>query len=232
MRVNILTWAILSVVGLQSYAIGQSAEWQSVPNIKQVGFSNQKDDDAPDVEALQETIEKMQLRLRELENDVEKRLEPAKKADTSDQTDAFEKRMAELEKSFEKSTESLSKVEDTLPQLVFHSHKNPKLQFFGRIHIDYWAFPNFDDSLEPLEADGDPQDRFNFRRLRIGVKGDLNDNVFYKYEGEFAGGVASSYRDAFLGFKHVPYLQTVIIGNHKRPYGLDHLNSSRHNVFI
>ena len=86
--------------------------------------------------------------------------------------------------------------------------------------------------MEPLEADGDPQDRFNFRRLRIGVKGDLNDNVFYKYEGEFAGGVASSYRDAFLGFKHVPYLQTVIIGNHKRPYGLDHLNSSRHNVFI
>ena len=96
MRVNILTWAILSVVGLQSYAIGQSAEWQSVPNIKQVGFSNQKDDDASDVEALQETIEKMQLRLRELENDVEKRLEPAKKADTSDQADAFEKRMAEL----------------------------------------------------------------------------------------------------------------------------------------
>ena len=232
MRVNILTWAILSVVGLQSYAIGQSAEWQSVPNIKQVGFSNQKDDDAPDVEALQETIEKMQLRLRELENDVEKRLEPAKKADTSDQADAFEKRMAELEKSFEESTESLSKVQDTLPQLVFHSHKKPKLQFFGRIHIDYWAFPNFDESLEPLEADGDPQDRFNFRRLRIGVKGDLNDNVFYKYEGEFAGGVASSYRDAFLGFKHVPYLQTVIIGNHKRPYGLDHLNSSRHNVFI
>ncbi|MCA8961493.1 MAG: porin, partial [Planctomycetes bacterium] len=28
------------------------------------------------------------------------------------------------------------------------------------------------------------------------------------------------------------FLQTVLIGNQKRPYGLDHLNSSRYNVFI
>ena len=171
MRVNLFAYAVLAVIGLQSYSSGQTTQWQPSPNIRPAGFV-QKEDDKPDVEALQATIEKLELRLREVEDDVQERLESATDVeDIEEQTDAFEKRMADLEKSFEKSNKSLEKVEDTLPNLLFHSHGSPKLQFFGRIHIDYWAFPNFDESLAPLEADGDPQDRFNFRRLRIGVKG-------------------------------------------------------------
>jgi len=68
--------------------------------------------------------------------------------------------------------------------------------------------------------------------LRIGVSGDLTDNIFYKYEGEFAGGNNPSYRDAIIGFKNSPIFNTIIIGNHKRPYGYDHLNSSRYNIFV
>ena len=232
MRVNLFAFAILAVAGLQVSASAQTIQWQPSPTIQKVGYFQ---DDEPDVAALQETIEKLELRLREVEDDVEERLEAIGSADSDEaakQADSFEKRMAELEKGFEQNSEALTDVEDTLPGLLFHGHKNPKMQFFGRIHLDYWAFPNFDDGLIPLEAGGNPQDRFNFRRLRIGIKGDLNDNMFYKYEGEFAGGNNPSYRDAFIGFKNVPRLNTVIIGNHKRPYGLDHLNSSRHNVTI
>jgi phosphate-selective porin OprO/OprP len=105
------------------------------------------------------------------------------------------------------------------------------MQLFGRIHLDYWAFPNTDETLFPLEG-GNPQDRFGFRRLRLGVKGNINDNMFYKYEGEFADGVEPSYRDAYIVFSELPILNTLIIGNQKRPYGLDHLNSSRYNVFM
>ena len=55
----------------------------------------------------------------------------------------------------------------------------------------------------------------------------------YKYEAEFAGGSGkTSYRDLYFGFKGLPVFQTVLIGNQKRPYGLDHLNSSRYNIFI
>ena len=229
MRVNLFAFAILAVAGLQGSAKAQSFQ-EPAPTIQKVGYFQQ---DETDVAALQETIEKLEIRLREVEDDVEERLEAAADPDeAAEQADSFEKRMAELEKGFEKSNKSLAKVQDTLPGLLFHGHKNPKMQFFGRIHLDYWAFPNFDDGLIPLEAGGNPQDRFNFRRLRIGIKGDLTDNMFYKYEGEFAGGNNPSYRDAYIGFKNVPRLNTVIIGNHKRPYGLDHLNSSRHNVTI
>ncbi len=133
--------------------------------------------------------------------------------------------------AIEKLEEKVGKIKDGLPGMLFHSHKSPKMSFFGRIHLDYWAFPGVDDSVFPIEG-GNPQDRFNFRRLRIGVKGNLYDNMFYKYEGEFAGGINPSYRDAYIGFDDLPLFQKVFIGNHKRPYGLDHLNSSRYNVFI
>ncbi len=232
MRVNLFAYALIGLLVLQSCSSAQAAEQsQPSPSVQRVGYF--QDDDESVVEALEETIEKLELRMREMEDDVQRHLEtPDEYAGVKKQANAFEERMKSLEKSFEKSNESLEKVENTLPGLLFHSHKSPKIQFFGRIHIDYWAFPNFDEGLAPFESGGDPQDRVNFRRLRIGVKGDLTDNMFYKYEGEFAGGNNPSYRDAFIGFRDVPLLNTVIIGNHKRPYGLDHLNSSRHNVFI
>ena len=187
---------------------------------------------AATIEELREQVKLMSLRLRELENDVAKKVKVAKKPAAkaaSDYKDADE-RLKKLEKGFEKQGKSIDKFDATLPGLVHHGHKNPKIQFFGRIHLDYWAFPDADEGAAILEGE-DPLDRVEFRRLRIGVKGDLNDNVFYKYEGEFAGGVASQYRDAFIGIKDLPRFNTVIIGNHKRPYGLDHLNSSRYNVF-
>jgi len=184
-------------------------------------------------EKLSKQVERLELRIRELESDVENKLdEPENQASVDEEViEDFEERFEELEDGLEEQEKSIDKFSSAIPGLVHHSHKSPKLQFFGRIHLDYFAFPKVDETVFPLEGEN-PQDRVEFRRIRIGVKGDLNDNIFYKYEGEFAGGVDPSYRDVFIGFKHVPILRTVIIGNHKRPYGLDHLNSSRHNIFI
>jgi len=56
--------------------------------------------------------------------------------------------------------------------------------------------------------------------------------MVYRIEMEFAGGEESEFRDVYLGWNDLPILQTVLIGNQKRPYGLDHLNSSNNNVFI
>jgi phosphate-selective porin OprO/OprP len=36
----------------------------------------------------------------------------------------------------------------------------------------------------------------------------------------------------YLGFQELPFNQELLIGNQKRPLGLDHLNSSRFNVFL
>ena len=107
----------------------------------------------------------------------------------------------------------------------------------GRIHADAWGFDTEDESIARFNADSDrnpldPQNRLGFRRLRFGVKGDVEENMLYKIEIEFAGGNDVEYRDAYLGWTDLPILQTVLLGNQKRPYGLDHLNSSRYNVFL
>lgn len=180
---------------------------------------------------LEEELKKFDLRLRELENDVARERAASSELDGNAQK-SFEERLAKLEKSSEKRDESIDEINDTFNGYLRVGHSaDRKMKFFGRIHLDYWSFPTADAPIFALEG-GNPQDRFNFRRLRIGVQGDLPQNVFYKYEGEFAGGEEPSYRDAIIGVRDLPLLNTLIIGNHKRPYGLDHLNSSRTNIFI
>lgn len=187
-------------------------------------FVSQEEDEA------KKRIAILEARLKELEIDVANKLK-AEPSDSVDQVDVG-KRLSLFEEELTGQRESIDDLEAAAPGYVIHGHKSPKLKLFGRIHTDYWAFPNVDETIFPLESGGNPQDRFNFRRMRLGVSGDLNDNTLYKFEWEFAGGEATSYRDAFLGFKDLPLFRTVLIGNQKRPYGLDHLNSSRYNIFI
>lgn len=112
------------------------------------------------------------------------------------------------------------------------------LQLEGRIHLDYWAFPRTDGGTETFEGSGNPftpqnpQDRFTTRRMRLGFKGNIKDNMVYTAQLEFAGVDDPEFRDLYIGFKDLPWFQTLLIGNQKRPYGLDHLNSSRFNVFL
>ncbi|GIW82158.1 MAG: ATPase [Gemmatales bacterium] len=109
------------------------------------------------------------------------------------------------------------------------------VKVIGRIHADYWGFPNSTGGVNFFEnptTGVDPEDRILFRRLRIGVQGDIFETMLYKLEMEFANPNNPTIKDAYLGFKELPILQTVLIGNQKRPLGLDHWNSSRYNVFM
>ncbi|QEG43062.1 OprO/OprP family phosphate-selective porin [Roseimaritima ulvae] len=122
--------------------------------------------------------------------------------------------------------------------IVHSGSSKSTMKVSGRVHVDGWGFADSDDNISIFNGGGDvddaldPQNRLGFRRLRFGVKGDIKDNMIYKIEMEFAGGNDSEFRDAYLGWEELPFLQTLLIGNQKRPYGLDHLNSSRFNVFI
>ncbi|MEQ8790609.1 MAG: porin [Pirellulaceae bacterium] len=112
---------------------------------------------------------------------------------------------------------------------------NNTMKVSGRIHADYWGFPDSSTATNILETNNpnmSPQDRILFRRIRFGVAGDVGDNMQYKIEMEFAEGNDVEFRDVYLGFDHLPIAQTLLIGNQKRPYGLDHLNSSRYNIFL
>ena len=177
--------------------------------------------------------EKLEFRLRELEDDFATQSEGLQN-DQSGQ-DKFSKstieELNELQETVDGLSKSVGKVEDTLPRLVHLKRKTgPKIEFFGRLHLSYFAFPDISDGVAPLFG-GNPPDAFGFRRLRFGVQGNINDNLLYKFETEFADPNDFQFRDAYIGFNDLPFFNTVLIGNHKRPYSLDQLNSSNANVF-
>ncbi len=109
------------------------------------------------------------------------------------------------------------------------------MKVFGRIHLDYWDFAESDAAINVFENDDpnvDPQNNIEFRRARLGVSGDVEESMLYKIELDFGHPNGLAFKDLYFGFKGLPHGQRVLIGNQKRPYGLDHLNSSRFNVFI
>ena len=138
----------------------------------------------------------------------------------------LEERILMLEEAHSRQQEELQAADEV---------DYPTQKWTGRIHTDYWAFPGTDEGANFFER-GDtelaPQDRFLFRRLRLGMAGNVTETMLYKIEFDFAEGNDVAIKDAYFGFDELPVLQTLLLGNQKRPYGLDHLNSSRYNVFL
>ncbi len=150
-----------------------------------------------------------------------------------------------LEERFDAMVESMEEFEESLDEvaevagndsIVVSGSSKSTMKVVGRVHADAWGFDISDADRAAIGRmngnEGDPQNRLGFRRVRFGVRGDIQDNMEYRIEMEFASGNDSEFRDVWLGWKHLPVLQKVLLGNQKRPYGLDHLNSSRFNVFL
>jgi len=146
---------------------------------------------------------------------------------------SVDERFESVDERFEEMDERLVPLEDFADDdtIVISGTSKSTMKVVGRVHADMWGFPNVSQPAGVFD-DFNPQDRIGFRRMRFGVRGKIKDNMVYRIEMEFAGGNNSEFRDAFLGFTDLPVLRTVLIGNQKRPYGLDHLNSSRYNVFL
>ncbi|HMO15620.1 MAG TPA: porin [Pirellulaceae bacterium] len=144
--------------------------------------------------------------------------------------------ISDLHEEITRQGDQLNFIDKSLDSFVMRGHHGQTMRLFGRLHYDYWAFPRIEDRLVPLA--GDPQDRFMFRRMRLGVQGDIRDNMFYRLELELVdqlerrGFMPISYRDAFIGFRDLPLFNTLIIGNQKRPYGLDTWTDSNQSIFM
>lgn len=150
--------------------------------------------------------------------------------------DDYQKFVEEQNKRWEEQADENEELSKSIKKAVQSGSSGTKsMKVVGRVHLDWWSIPDSDDGINFIET-GDlattPQDRIGFRRMRFGVRGDVNDLMEYRIEMEFAGGNSSEFRDAWLGFKEVGWLGKILIGNQKRPYSLDHLNSSRYNVFL
>jgi len=141
----------------------------------------------------------------------------------------------------DKVEETLDKHLEGLAKKAADAAKKPQQKFFGRIHLDSWSFhkdsPGIgffenDDATDPTTFGNDPQDHISFRRIRLGMKGDILDTMTYKVQTEFSNPNNFEYRDLYIGWKQLPGNQLLLLGNQKRPLGLDHLNSSRYNTFL
>ncbi len=192
----------------------------------------------PSYEMLLERLDQQERRIAELEST--RRLPPAGEPwfhNTSQEPvrSTIDERFEALEAGLEKQAGALDGLKSNMKDYVKSGHGKPTMKIVGRVHTDFWGFPESSsaaNAFETADPSLDPQNNFQFRRLRFGVRGDLVDNMTYRVEMEFAGGNKSEFRDAWLGWKDLPFVQTLLIGNQKRPYGLDHLNSSRFNVFM
>jgi len=154
---------------------------------------------------------------------------------TNDRIDQLVKQYEDLSEKYSDLADDHKKLGKSLKGYAKTGHSDATMRVSGRVHFDAWGFPGDSPGVNAFE-NGDPtispQDRIGFRRVRFGVAGDIWHNMLYKIEMEFAGGNESEFRDVYLGWKDVPLFQKVLLGNQKRPYGLDHLNSSRYNVFL
>lgn len=140
---------------------------------------------------------------------------------------ALMERVGDLESSWEK-------YQDKIADETAAKKKKPSMKIGGRVHLDNWNFLDTDAGTNELET-GDPlddvEDRWDFRRIRLEIQGEVPQNMIYRMQIDFNNPAAAEMKDVYLGFTELPYNQELLIGNQKRPIGLDHLNSSRHNIF-
>ncbi|TWU48503.1 Porin P precursor [Rubripirellula tenax] len=144
-------------------------------------------------------------------------------------------------KDYEKLLERVDEIEDSwdtyqdkIKDEADEKKKKSSYKLGGRVHLDNWNFIDSDAGINELETGDptdDPENRWDFRRIRLELAGDVPNNMLFRIQIDFNNPAQAEMKDVYLGFNNLPNNQTLLIGNQKRPIGLDHLNSSRHNVF-
>lgn len=230
--------------GAMAQAGGPFEEMSNVYGIQQISYDAssgydwlaEQDVDAPDSlppQLRQEAFAANQDLFREVSTEVS----PSDEVSTEDvePDESLADRLSALEKKFDEMDDAQGELKSSLKGYAKSGNSGATMKVSGRIHADLWGYPDPSPGVNGFET-GDNNDppaaRLGFRRIRFGVAGDLWKNTLYKVEMEFAGGNDVEFRDVYLGLTELPILRTLLIGNQKRPYGLDHLNSSRYNVFI
>lgn len=177
----------------------------------------------------------MLARFAAADQDNKQALEFAAKDEAAENEKSLAERFDELEQDFAELQQSHDELADGLEHYVTSGHDGATMRVSGRIHLDAWQFPGSSHGVNGFETgdnDETPADRLLVRRLRFGVGGDIDPNMLYRIEMEFANPENVEFRDAYLGFRDLPLLQRVQIGNQKRPYGLNAWSTSRYNIFV
>jgi len=105
----------------------------------------------------------------------------------------------------------------------------PTYKWRGRLYIDGVMYD--DDNATAQFFNTDRENEFGFDTARIGVEGDIYENIEYILEVEFEG-TETDFKDVFAEAHDLPFLGHVRAGHFKEPIGLEELTSSRFTTFI
>ena len=103
----------------------------------------------------------------------------------------------------------------------------PSHKFRGRLFLDHIMMSDLENAAAVF-----PEDNFTgFDTIRLGVTGNIFENLAYTAEFEFEGGEVD-YKDIYAQFENLPWLGNLKIGHYKEPFGLEELVSSRFDTFM
>ncbi len=134
--------------------------------------------------------------------------------------DEYKTRLESLEKSWTSYQDGVKAKSDA-------AKKAPTFEIGGRIHADYWSFPQasqgigyFENPVAALPEYGeDPEDFLGFRRIRLETEGDILETMLWRIQVDFNNPGLPEIKDVYAGFKELPFNQVLLIGNQKRPPG-------------
>lgn len=105
-----------------------------------------------------------------------------------------------------------------------------RLRFGGRIMIDhalFWQNNQLNSAYGELPSSSGTE----IRRARLFFSGTVYKNVEFKLDVAFEGGKIAM-RDVFLGFRNIPVVGNIRVGNVKEPIRLEILTSSNYITFL
>ncbi|MCA9129095.1 MAG: ATPase [Planctomycetales bacterium] len=161
------------------------------------------------------------------------------KENSSSQLEKLVESQEKLDARIKELEELLDKKEEAEAKAKADAKLKPTFKVGGRVHLDYWDFMSNEPGIGFLEHPtstaanfgNDPEDRVAFRRIRMEFSGNLPQNMLWRMQVDFADPASPTIKDAYIGWTNLLGNNTFLIGDQKRPLGLDHLNSSRYNVF-
>lgn len=109
--------------------------------------------------------------------------------------------------------------------------KYPTVQLTGFFHLDGVWFNQNATNIATLGPNGDLQDGWDFRRARLGAKGNLTEDFSYIMEFDFASSQAT-FVDVWAQYSNAPIFQNIRIGRWRQPYGMSELTSVRELPFL
>ena len=81
-------------------------------------------------------------------------------------------------------------------------------------------------------AFGDVDPRTGLRRVRLNVRGNVQENLSYLIDVDFAASGHPSFRDVLFTSHEIDVVQNMHVGYYQQPFGLDAMTSGRELIFL